>query len=102
MKLICSTPAGALISRYFNCDVGMIACLAGSRLTVGMPDTKGRNAMRYVISISTILGSLAAAAVSVHATEVTRTYTSGSYTYTCIMEGGIEKCGNYNIYTPIK
>lgn len=57
--------------------------------------------MRYVFSVLTVLGSLAAVAVSVHATEVTRTYTSGSYTYTCIMVGEVEKCGNWNVFTPL-
>ena len=57
--------------------------------------------MRYVLSILAIFGSIAAATVSVHATEVTRTYTEGSYNYSCIMADKIEYCGNWNVYTPL-
>ena len=41
-----------------------------------------------------------AAAMSVtqaSAAEVTRTYVSGNYTFTCIMVGDHEVCGNWNI-----
>ena len=41
-----------------------------------------------------------AAAMSVtqaNAAEVTRTYVSGNYLFTCIMVGDQEVCGNWNI-----
>jgi len=53
--------------------------------------------MRYVFSVLTILGTLAFAAASVEATEITRTFTKGSYNFICIMKGEIEYCGNWNV-----
>ena len=54
--------------------------------------------MRYVFSVLTVLGTLAVATASAQQTELTRTFTNGSYNYTCIMKGEIEYCGNYNVF----
>lgn len=72
----------------------------GSRSAVGTArfGCNGRDAMRYLFSVLTVLGTLAVATASVQATEVTRTFTKGSYNYTCIMKGEIEYCGNWNVF----
>ena len=43
--------------------------------------------MKYVLSLLTILGTLAASTAAINAADVTRTYTSGTYTFTCIATG---------------
>ena len=53
--------------------------------------------MRYVLSVLTIVASLAAVQSAIAATEVTRTFVKSPYNYTCIMKGEIEYCGNWNV-----
>jgi len=56
--------------------------------------------MKVLKLVSAIL--MLAAAMSVtqaSAAEITRTYVSGNYTFTCIMVGDAEVCGNWNIAT---
>ncbi|WP_373504537.1 hypothetical protein [Aestuariivirga sp.] len=55
--------------------------------------------MKFVLSFLAILGAVAVSSATVNAAEVTRTYTSGTYTFTCIATGSSETCGNWNIWS---
>jgi hypothetical protein len=54
--------------------------------------------MKVLKLVSAILMVAATVSVTpVNAAEITRTYVSGNYMFTCIMVGDHEVCGNWNI-----
>jgi hypothetical protein len=50
--------------------------------------------IKHLAAAALILGLAAGAAA---AAEVTRTYVTGSYKYTCVAMGSAEYCGNFNV-----
>jgi hypothetical protein len=52
--------------------------------------------LKHSLAIATAL-ALGIAATTALASEVTRTYVSGSYKYTCIKMGDGEYCGNFMV-----
>jgi hypothetical protein len=58
--------------------------------------------MKTLLKIAVLAATLASTTIpAIAQTTVERTYTDGSYMLTCILEGGAEYCGNWNVVTPV-